>query len=195
MALLIPLGLLLSRIERYRYLAPFFILTGMWSLPILIQVQFPDLNLAFQYLTFDISLTIVLILVTTLAWQRKQLKNYSWRIVLMLVVSTLIALIGTLTQPVLRNFVFYSLLVIPFFYQLWFDSAELNTAGLSQGQKVVQTIGLQALLMVVVTWAVATGLISPEKDDWGAVAERLFLPPFLGLFLASMIGDKIKNDM
>jgi hypothetical protein len=156
--LLLPLGLLLSRFEKSRYLAPIFLLLAVVAACCIaahFQVSscplIPD---------FDIAFTFVLLVTAVLAWYRKQLGVYSWRIVLMLSVSSLVALAETLVPINLTYFAGFLLLVIPFLYQLVFNSSELNAAGESQGQKVIQTIGYQVLLMVIVAWAFATGWTS-----------------------------------
>ena len=152
--LLIPLGIVLLFIKRLRHLTSVFFIPGLWSLPAVIQALFANLNLSFEYLTFDVALTLVLLVLAVLIWRRKLPKVNIWIITLVLIVSTLVALAESLI-PANRAYLGYTLLlVVPLLYQLIFNSAELNIIGATNGQRVIRTFGLQAGLMVVIAMAV-----------------------------------------
>jgi hypothetical protein len=190
-ALLVPLGLVLRRLPRFQYLAPIALLTGLWSLPSVIEQVLPASKVSFQYLTYDVALTGVLLAFNVLQRRGKQHRLSEGGIVIVLVVSTLVALAETLIFPNQGYPGFVLLLVLPMLYQLLFDSADLNIADSTQGSRLLRTLGFQALLMLVVAWAVALRLIVPGQDQWEDVANKLFLPPFLLLYLTTTItGDE-----
>ncbi len=78
---------------------------------------------------------------------------------------------------------------MPLLYQLLFDSAELNIIGATKGQRVIRTFSLQAGLMVVIAMAVVLKLMSPNQLMFEDVANKIFLPPILALFLTGIISN------
>lgn len=182
-ALLLPLGIVFLRWQKFRYLAPLFLLTGIWAIPPILQALIPGSNLSFEYLTFDTMMTISLFVLSILVWRKKQPKDILWIIALVLVVSTLTALAESLIPEKYARLGFAFLLVLPILYQLLFDSAELNMAGATQGHRVIRTLGFQAMLMVVVAVAFVLGLISPDQPGFEQIANKIFLPPILALYL------------
>jgi hypothetical protein len=188
-ALLIPLGIVFRWPARFRNLAPLLLLAGVWSLPQLINVLLPDQNIAFEYSTYDTVLTGVLFILAVLGWRGKNIKTNNWIITLVLVVSTLVVLGESplINQTYLGISIF---LVLPWFYQVFFDSEELNMAGETQVSRVIRTLGSQAGLLLVVAWAFTLGMISPVQNNLEAVAAKIFLPPFLALFLVATISNR-----
>jgi hypothetical protein len=188
--LLLPLGLVLSRWRKYRYLSPLFILCGLWSLPSIFQKLIPGLNISFEYLTFDTALTFTLFILAVLAWRGKQPRDNIWTISLVLVVSTLTALAESLIPEKLVYLGFAVLLVFPMLYKLLFDSSELNMPNGAGGQRLIQTVGFQAGLMLVVAWSLVLGLITPDQPRFEDVANKIFLPTILALYLTVQISDR-----
>jgi hypothetical protein len=199
-ASLIPLGLIFLRSRRLRGLAPVCILAGVWALPTLIGViSFmlgrEDINPSFEYLSFDVVLTLVLLYFAVLAWRGKAPATNLWMITLILVVSTLTALAETLIPPAWADFSFALFLIVPILYQLFFDSVELNTEGPTRGQRILRTLGWQAGLMVVVAWAVTLGRLAPGVEGLEHVGAKIFLPVLLGLYLVNMNSERESSQL
>ena len=190
-ASLLPLGFIFLRIKSLRALAPVCFLAGIWGLPdavgvIALMMGRPEINPAFEYLSFDVFLTLVLLFFAVQVWRGKAPRAHLWMITLVLVVSTLAALAETLVPPALKYFTFALLLIIPVVYQFLFDSDELNTHGRTQGTRILWTLAWQAGLMVVVAWAFTLGRISPQALLLENVAAKIFLPVFVGFYLVNM---------
>ncbi|HEY3473914.1 MAG TPA: hypothetical protein VGK56_04845, partial [Anaerolineales bacterium] len=188
-SLLLPLGLVFLRLQRFRYLAPLFLLTGVWALPSVLQILIPYADSSFEYLTFDTLFTLILLFLAIRAWRRKQHRDDLWMITLLLVVSSLAALAESLIPAKYAYLGFALLLVLPVIYQLFFDSAELNIAGETQAPRLIRTLGFQAGLMLVVALALVLRLIAPGQASFEQVANKIFLPPILALYLTAEISN------
>ena len=190
-AALIPLGFIFLRFKKLRGLAPISILAGVWALPDVVGVIAfmqgrEEINPAFDYLSFDALLTVVLLFFSLLAWRRKSPPVRLWMITLVLVVSTLTALGETLIPPSIAEISFALLLIIPVIYVLLFDSESLNLAGPNRVTRVLWTFSWQAALMVVLAWAVALDRLTPSISLLSMVATKIFMPVFLGLYLINL---------
>ncbi len=193
-AALIPLGFIFLRSKKLRGLAPICFLAGVWALPDVVGVIAfmqgrEEINPAFEYLSFDVFLTVVLLFYALLAWRWKSPTARLWTITLVLVVSTLTALAETLIPPTLAETSFVLLLIIPVLYQLLFDSESLNVAGPTRVTRVLWTFSWQAALMVVLAWAVALGRFTSSTSQLDMIATKIFMPVFLGLYLINLRFD------
>lgn len=186
-ALLLPLGLLFYKWRRFRYFAPIFLLSGAWVLPILPALAIPNSNLAVQYLTFDAALTVVLLFLGILVWRGRFLRPSGWTITLVLIVSTILALAEWPIPVQIAPAVAMLLLLLPLLYELLLDGQELNAMALADPGRVVRRLALQAILLVIVAWSVTLGLLAPDEATWEVVAERVFLPPLVALFIAAAV--------
>jgi hypothetical protein len=191
---LIPLGFIFLRFEKLRGLAPICFLAGVWALPDAIGVIAflqgrDEINPAFEYLSFDVFLTVVLLFYALLAWRRKSPAIRLWMITLVLVVSTLTALAETLIPHALAEISFAVLLIIPVVYQLFFDSASLNIAGPTRVTRILWTFSWQAALMIVLAWAFALGRYTQSTSELEFIAAKIFMPVFLGLYLINLRSD------
>jgi hypothetical protein len=186
---LLPLGALFYRWHRFRYLAPIFLLTGVWALPRVISIIWPAIDLSFQYLTFDTVLTVVLFILAVMVWRGRRIGASVWSITLTLVVSSLIALTAAAWPlPVEYIFlIFIALLLLPILYELLFDADELNLLATTRASLVVRQLSSQAILMLIITWSVILGILAPGQNTWETVASVVFLPPLVGLILAGTI--------
>lgn len=196
--LLIPIGLLAKRSERYRFMVPILLLSGLWALPIIINYAaslagFTAFDIAFDYLTFDTILTIALLGHAIALWRKGRLADGAWSITTILVVSTLVALLDSLIPQRLAFQVYAILLVLPLFYEIFLDAEELNLDSRTQPRKLIGRFGFQAMLMVLVAWGFVTGQISSERVMWDAVAARVFIPPLLMIILGAAITSYEEN--
>jgi hypothetical protein len=190
-AALIPLGFIFLRFKKLRGLAPICFLAGVWALPDVIGVIAvmqgrEEINPAFEYLSFDAFLTVVLLFYALLAWRRKSPAARLWMITLVLVVSTLTALAETLIPPALAQISIALLFIIPVVYQLLFDSASLNLAAPTRVTRILWTFSWQAALMILVAWAIALGRFTPDTYQLEYIAAKIFMPVFLGLYLINL---------
>jgi hypothetical protein len=184
-ALLLPIGVGLQGLVRFRYLSTLATLTGLWTLPWVVRYLFPNLDPVFEYRTFDVTVTFMLLVLAGRAWRAGRLAADAWMLALVLGVSTLVALTGSLVPAGQRNLAFYLLLVFPFVYQLLSGFPKGEAAGSAPESVVIQRVGLQTALMLLVAWGVVTRFISPGRATWSTVANLVFLPPFLALYLAA----------
>lgn len=188
----LALGLAFRFIPKWRGLSPILLAAGIWVLPSALQFPFPKANLSFEYLTFDLLLTLVLFAIAVLSKRNRIQTVDPWILTLVLSVSTLVALAESLVPQGLTGIVFAILLVVPMLYQIFFDSSTLNKLGEQESHKIIRVFGLQTVLMLVVTVALVLQLISAQTSSFEDVANKLFLPPILGFYVAGLIG-KHKN--
>ena len=190
--------LLIFRKGKYRTAGILLIGIGMWNFfrainvffDLILNHPFPIAHGNVDYLTFDAVLTAFLILLALLWFGNRKRKTEPWPIALVLVVSTLAGLFGSVLENTSIPWIYFGLLVLPFAYTLLLDAQALNQPGPDRPARVLGWTALTAFLLVVVAYSTLLGRIGPGVDTLEDLANIVFVPPYLFVLMGITISGR-----
>ena len=142
-----------------------------------------------ELLTLDALLTIVIAVLAILWWRGRQAVVPPRTLALVLVVSTLVAAVGGAVPSGQLPVVVGLLLVGTALYELLFDSASVNEAGIRRAELLPRTLGLQLLGFGILATSVALDQFSAE----GADLADFFVPPVIVILVAAEISRRRRS--
>jgi hypothetical protein len=180
-----------------RHLAPagaaFLLLFGIWALPRAVGITINELSPdsvaipRVETVTLDVAITVAIAAVVLLTSFGLVRPGQESTLVLVVLAFAFIAHTGWLLESLVGDKAFYLGLVFPVLYQFVFSAEGLNREHEERPRRILQAVGLSAVLMTIVAVQVDLGAVAPEKPSFGALGHLLLAVPLTAVLIATQL--------